>query len=73
MQNFNSSPFLVQTIVDVERGMKKPPDLRMSFYRSADVGKGLKRIDVVEEFIGKLPCCFGMLLPRSLENLFQIG
>lgn len=37
MQNFNCSPFLVQTIVDVERRVEKPPEMWMSLYGSADV------------------------------------
>ena len=73
VQNFNGSPVLVQTVVDVERGMKKPPEPWMSFYGSADVRKGLKQVDVVEKIVGKLFGCFGMLIPRPLENLFQIG
>ena len=72
MQNFNRSPVLVEAVVDVERGMEKPPDLRMSFYGSADVRKGLKQFNVVEKIIGKLLGCFGMLFPRPLENFFQI-
>jgi hypothetical protein len=73
MQNFNCSPVLVQTVVDVERRMEKPPEMRVSFYGSADVRKGSKRLDVVEKIIRKLLGCFGMLLPRLLENFFQIG
>ena len=72
MQNFNGFPVLVEAVVDVERGMEKPPDLRMSFYGSADVRKGLKQFNVVEKIIGKLFGCFGMFLPRPLENFFQI-
>jgi hypothetical protein len=73
MQDFNSSPVLVQTIVDVEWRMEKPPQLRISFYGSADVRKGLKQFDMVEKIIGESPGCFGMLLPRPLENFLQIG
>ena len=73
MQNFNGSPVLVQAVVDVKRRMEKPPDVRMSFYRSAHVRKGLKQFKVVEEIIRKLLGGFGMLLPRPLENFFQIG
>jgi hypothetical protein len=73
MQNFNCSPVLVHAVVDVERRMKKPPELRMSFYGSADVRKGVKQFDVVEKIIGKLLGCFGMLLTRPLENLLKIG
>ena len=73
MQNFNRSPILVQTVVDVKRRMEKPPELRVSFYGSADVREGLKQFEVVEKIIRKLPGRFGMLLPRPLENFFQIG
>jgi hypothetical protein len=73
MQNFNYSPVLVQAVVDAERRMEKSPDLGMSLYGSADVGKGLKQFDVVEKIIGKLFGCFGMFLPRPFENFFQIG
>jgi len=73
MQNFNGSPVLVHAVVDVERRMEKPPELRMSFYGSADVRKGVKQFDMVEKIIGKLFGCFGMLLPRPLENFLQIG
>jgi hypothetical protein len=45
----------------------------MSFYGGSDVRKGLQQVDVAEQIIGKLFGCFGMLLPRPLENLFQIG
>ena len=68
MQNFNCSPILVHTVVDVERGMEKPPELRMSFYGSADVRKGVKQFDVVEQIIGKLLGCFGML-PRDHSKI----
>ena len=73
MQNFNSASVLVQAVVDVERRMEKPPELRMSFYGSADVREGSKRLDVVEKIIRKSLGRLGMLLPRPLENLFQIG
>jgi len=73
MQNFNCSPVLVQAVVDAERRMEKPPELRMSSDGSADVRKGLKQSDVIEQILGKLLGCFGMLLPRPLENFFQIG
>jgi len=52
--------------------MEKPPELRISLYRSADVREGLKQFDVVEQVIRELLGCFGMLLPRPLENFFQI-
>ena len=73
MQNFNCSPVFVQTVVDVQRRMEKPPDLRMSSYERADVREGLKQFDMVEKIIGELLSCFGMLLPRPIENLFQVG
>ena len=71
MQNFNSAPVLVQAVVDVERRVEKPPELRMSFYGTADVGKGLKQFDGIEKIVGKLLGCFGMLLPRPLEDFFR--
>ena len=73
MQNFNCSSVLVLTVVDGERIVEKPPELRMSFYGSANVREGLKQFDVLEKIIGKLLGCFGMLIPRPLENIFQIG
>jgi hypothetical protein len=73
MQNFNGSTVLIQTVVDVKRGMEKPPDVRISLYGSANVRKGLKQFEVVEKIIRKSLGCFGMLLSRPLENLFQIG
>ena len=73
MQNFNGCSVLIQTIVDVKRRMEKPPDVRISLYGSANVRKGLKQFEVVEKIIRKLLGCFGMLLPRPVENLFQIG
>jgi hypothetical protein len=45
----------------------------MTFYVCTDARKGLQELDVIEKIIGKLPGCFGMLLPRPLENIFQIG
>jgi hypothetical protein len=72
MQNLDGFPVPDQTVVDVERRMEKP-DARMSLYGSADVRKGLKQFEVVEKIIRKLLGCFGMLLPRPLENFFQIG
>ena len=45
MQNFNCSAVLVQPVVDVERRVEKPSELRMFFYGSADVRKGLKQFD----------------------------
>ena len=48
MKNFNASLVFVDTIVDVQRGMKEPSDVSMRFYRSADVRVGLKGIEVVE-------------------------
>jgi len=73
MQNFNGCPVLIQTVVDVKRRMEKPPDVRISLHGSANVRKGLKQFGVVEKIIRKLLGCFGMLLSRPLENLFQIG
>ena len=73
VEDFNGSPLLVQPVVDVERRMSKPPEPRMSFYASADVRKGLKRLNMVEEIIGKLLGCFGMILLRPLEDFLQIG
>jgi hypothetical protein len=37
MQNLNRLPVLIDAVVDVEWGMEKPAELRMSLYRSADV------------------------------------
>ena len=48
MQNFNCSAVLVQPVVDVERRVEKPSELRMFFYGSADVRKGLKQFDAIE-------------------------
>jgi hypothetical protein len=70
VQNFNSSPVFVQAVIDVERRMEKPPDVRMSFYGRTDVREGLQELDVIEKIIGKLLGCFGMLLPRPLEKFF---
>jgi len=53
--------------------MEKPPDARISLYRSANARKVLKQFKVVEKIIRKLLGGFGMLLPRPLENFFQIG
>ena len=63
MQNFNCSAVLVQPVVDVERRVEKPSELRMFFYGSADVRKGLKQFDVLEKIISKLLGSLGMLLP----------
>jgi len=73
MQDLNSSPAFVQTVVDVKRRVEKPSDVRMSFYGSADVREGLEQIDVVEKIIGELFGCIGMVLSRPIENSFQIG
>lgn len=63
MQNFNRSPILFQTVVNVERRMEKPPYVGMSLYGSPDLREGVKQFEVVEKLIGKLLGCFGMLLP----------
>jgi hypothetical protein len=73
MQNFNCSPVLVQAVVDVERRMEKPPELRVSFDGSAYVRKGSKKLDMVEKIMRKLFGGIGMLFPRPLENFFPIG
>ena len=73
MQNFNCSAVLVQPVVDVERRVEKPSELRMFFYGSADVRKGLEQFYVLEKIIGKLLGSFGMPLPGPLENFFHIG
>jgi len=73
MQDFNPFPVLVETIVDVKRGMEKTSDLRMSFYGRADVRKGLKQLEVIEEVIGKLLSCFGMPLRRPRKDFLQIS
>ena len=73
VQNFNCSAPLVQTIVDVQWGVEKPTNVRMSLDGSADVRKGLQKIDVVEKIAGELLSCFGMQIPRSLEDFFQVG
>lgn len=48
MQNFDGSPLLVNTVINVQRGVKKLPDASMSIYASADVGKVLQQFEVVE-------------------------
>ena len=73
VENFNGSPVLVEAVIDVERRVEKPPDVRMPFYWRADVRKGLQELEVVEKIIGKLLGCFGMLFPRPLEDFFQVG
>jgi hypothetical protein len=73
MQNFNRSPLLVQSIVDIKWRVEKPPDLRVASYGSTDVGESLKQSEVVEKVVRKFLGCIGMLLPRPLENFFQIS
>jgi hypothetical protein len=73
VENFNGSSVLVDAVIDVKRRMEKPPHVRISLHGSANVRKGLKQFEVVEKIIRKLLGCFGMLLSRPLENLFQIG
>ncbi len=73
VQNLNSSPVRVYSVVDIQRGMEEPSDVRMPFNRSADVREGLKKIKVVEKIQGKLLGRFGALFPRPTENLLQVG
>jgi hypothetical protein len=37
MQNLNRPSVLIEAVVDIEWGMEKPAELRMSLYRSADI------------------------------------
>jgi len=73
MENLDGSPVLIEAVVNKERGMEKPPELMVSLDGSADVRTGLQQVDLVEQLIGELIACFGMLIPGPLENLFQIG
>jgi hypothetical protein len=63
VQNLDCSSLLVHAIVDVEGRMEKPPDVRVSLYRSADVWKGMKQFDVAEKIIGELIGRIGMIIP----------
>jgi hypothetical protein len=73
MKDFDAAPVLVHLIVDVQRGMEKPPDLKVPFYRATDVRKGFKKIEVIEKIVGKPLSRFGVLILRPTENLLQIG
>ena len=68
MQNFNCSPILVQSVVDVKGRMEEPPKLRMSLYRSADVREGLKQFEVVEKIIEA-----GVQEIQALQAYIQTG
>ncbi|HEV3197067.1 MAG TPA: hypothetical protein VGZ73_04145 [Bryobacteraceae bacterium] len=63
MKDLNAASAFIHAIVDVQRGVKKPPDERMPFYGTSQVRKGLQKIEVVEEIVGKLLSLFWVLLP----------
>ena len=73
MQNLNAAPIHIDPVIDMQRGMEKPPDVRVSFNRCAQVGTSLQRIQMVEECVGELFSRVRMLLARPVEYLFQVG
>ena len=73
MKNLNAAAIRIDPIVDVQRGMEQPPDIRMPFNQSAEIGKDLQRIEVVEKGVGELLGRYGVTLARPLKYLFQIG
>jgi hypothetical protein len=73
MKDLNAAAIRVDTVVDVQRGMEQPPDVRMPFNHSSEIRKDLQRIEVVEKCVSELFGRAWMLLPRPIEYLFQIG
>ena len=73
VKNFNAASIRMHTIVDIQRRMEQPSDVRVPFNRSAEIRKDLQRIQVVEEYVRELFGRVWMLLPRPVEYIFQIG
>jgi len=73
MEDFNCSSAIIHAVVHVQRGVEKPPELRMSLYWCPDVRMSAKQFDVVEKIISKLFGCFGVVLPRPIEDFLKIG
>jgi hypothetical protein len=73
MQNLDTSTIFIDAIVDVERRVQNPSDLRMFLQSSAQVREGFEQRHMVKKFIRELFGGFGMLLSRPLKYGFQIG
>lgn len=73
MQNLHATPIRIDSIVDIQRGMKQPSDVRVPLDRSADIWKDLKGINMVEKRVGELLSRVRMSLARPIEYLLQIG
>jgi hypothetical protein len=53
--------------------MQKLSDVGVPSYGWADVREGLKQVEVIEKILRKLLSGFGVLFPRPIQNLLQIG
>ena len=73
VKNLNAASVRIHTVVDIQRRMEQPSDVRVPFNRSAEIRKDLQRIQVVEEYVRELFGRVWMLLPRPVEYLLQIG
>ena len=62
----------IHAIVDIQRRMEKPPDAWMPFHRSANIGKDLQGIEVIEKSVSELLRVAWMLPARPIKDLFQV-
>jgi hypothetical protein len=53
--------------------MQRLSDIGVPLYGGADVREGLKQLDVIEKIPRKLLGGLGVLFPRPIQNLLQIG
>lgn len=72
MQDFQTFPSRIHSIVNMKRRMQKAPQISMPPHWSTQLGMVLQEIDVVEEIAREFLCSFGVVFSRPLEDLLKI-
>ena len=72
MQDFDDVGALPNSIVDYDRGVDQLADTRTSLYKTADIGKALQDVYVIQDRIAKpLGVCW-KLRPGIRKNFLEI-
>jgi len=73
VQDFDKLPRFIDPVVDEEWRVNKPPDATVPFYARAKTRGRRQKIDVVEKALRKRFGGSGVMLPRPIQNGFQVG
>ena len=72
MENFDSLLLRHKAVVNANGRMQKPPYVGVLFHGRSQPGKAFEKADVVEERNSKSMGGSWMLIPRPIENLFEV-